>query len=86
LEEEVAVPRGYTHKVVALLNDDLTAVGRVHLGVIHILRSPSAEVSKREGVITESGFRTVSELKAMYERMETWSQICLDQIDGLLAQ
>ena len=86
LEEEVVLPKGYTHKVVALLNDDLTPVGRVHLGVIHILRSPSADVSKREGVITESGFRTVSELKAMYDRLETWSQICLDQIDGLLAQ
>jgi predicted NUDIX family phosphoesterase len=86
LEEEVAVPRGYTHKVVALLNDDLTAVGRVHLGVIHILRAPSAEVSKREGVITESGFKTLSELKGMFDRMETWSQICLDQIDALLAR
>jgi predicted NUDIX family phosphoesterase len=86
LEEEVVLPSGYTHKVVALLNDDLTPVGRVHLGVIHVLRSPSADVRKREGVITESGFRTVGELKAMYDRMETWSQICLDQIDALLAR
>lgn len=86
LEEEVVVPPGYTHKVVALLNDDLTPVGRVHLGVIHILRSPSADVRKREGMITESGFKTIPELKAMYDRMETWSQICLDQIDGLLAR
>lgn len=86
LEEEVVLPAGYSHKAVALLNDDLTPVGRVHLGVIHVLRSPSSEVRKREGVITESGFRTVPELKAMYDRMETWSQICLDQIDGLLAR
>lgn len=86
LEEEVEIPAGYSHKVVALLNDDLTPVGRVHLGVIHVLRSPSPDVRKREGVITESGFRTVAELKAMYDRLETWSQICLDQIDGLLAQ
>ncbi len=86
LEEEVILPAGYSHKVVALLNDDLTPVGQVHLGVIHILHSPSSDVRKREGVITESGFRTVSELKAMYDRMETWSQICLDQIDSLLAR
>lgn len=86
LEEEVVVPKGYTHKVVALLNDDLTPVGRVHLGVIHILRSPSQEVRKREGMITESGFKTRDELKAMYDRLETWSQICFDQIDGLLAR
>lgn len=86
LEEEVDVPAGYRHKVVALLNDDLTPVGRVHLGVIHVLQAPSPDVRKREGVITESGFRTVAELKSMYDRLETWSQICLDQIDGLLAQ
>ena len=86
LEEEVEVPPGYTHKIVGLLNDDLTPVGRVHLGVIHILRSPSPEVRKRETVITDSGFRTRDELQAMYGIMETWSQICLDQIDALLTQ
>jgi len=86
LEEEIVVPKGYSHKIVALLNDDLTPVGRVHLGVIHILRSPSPDVRKREGMITESGFKTRRELKAMYDRLETWSQICLDQIDGLLAR
>lgn len=86
LEEEVAIPPGYTHKIVALLNDDLTPVGKVHLGVIHVLRTTSPEVRKREGVITESGFKTLSELKGMRDRMETWSQICLDQIDALLAR
>jgi predicted NUDIX family phosphoesterase len=86
LEEEVAIPPGYTHKIVALLNDDLTLVGRVHLGVIHVLRTASPEVRKREGVITESGFKTLAELKGMFDRMETWSQICIEQIDALLAK
>ncbi len=86
LEEEVVIPPGYSHKVVALLNDDLTPVGRVHLGVIHILKVTSEDVRKREGVITESGFRTRDELKSMYDRMETWSQICLDHIDDLMAR
>lgn len=86
LEEEVVVPRGYTQKVVALLNDDLTPVGRVHLGVIHILRTASPEVRKREGVITESGFKTRAELKGMFDRLESWSQICIEQIDALLAK
>jgi predicted NUDIX family phosphoesterase len=85
LEEEVSVEKPYTQRVVALLNDDATPVGRVHLGVIHVLRAPSDRVVKREGVITESGFRTRDELRAMYDRMETWSQICLDQIDALLS-
>lgn len=86
LEEEVILPPGYAHKIVALLNDDQTPVGRVHLGVIHVLKVPSPEVKKREDVITESGFRTVPELKAMADRLETWSQICLDGLDGILAE
>jgi predicted NUDIX family phosphoesterase len=86
LEEEVMVPPGYTHKIVGLLNDDLTPVGRVHLGVIHVLRAPGPDVRKREGVITDSGFRTRSELQAMHAIMESWSQICLDRIDDLLAR
>lgn len=86
LEEEVSIGAAYTQKVVALLNDDATPVGRVHLGVIHVLRVAAPEVTKREGVITEAGFRSVDELRAMRERMETWSQICLDRLDALLAK
>ncbi len=86
LEEEVKIEGAYQQKVVALLNDDETPVGRVHLGVIHILRASTPNVVKREGVITESGFRTLDELRGMRERMETWSQICLDSIDGLMAR
>lgn len=84
LEEEVSIGGPYTHRVVALLNDDATPVGRVHLGVIHVLQATTQEVSKREGVITEAGFRTLDELRGMRDRMETWSQICLDQVDRLL--
>ncbi len=86
LEEEVAIEGPYTHRIVALLNDDDTPVGRVHLGVIHVLRASSDRVSKREDVITESGFKTVGELRALRDRMETWSQICLDRLDALLAK
>ncbi len=86
LNEEVVIGAPYTQKIVALLNDDATPVGRVHLGVIHILRVAAPDVAKREGVITEAGFRTLDELRAMHDRMETWSQICLDQIDALLAK
>jgi predicted NUDIX family phosphoesterase len=86
LEEEVRLPKGYTHRIVGLLNDDLTPVGRVHLGVIHVLKVTSPDVSRREDVITESGFKTLAELRAMNDRLETWSQICLEQIDGLLAR
>ncbi len=35
LDEEVVIDTPYTDRCVGLLNDDLTEVGRVHLGVVH---------------------------------------------------
>ena len=37
LEEEVSIPGGYSERLVGLINDDATEVGRVHLGVVHRL-------------------------------------------------
>lgn len=84
LEEEVSVPAGSTDRVVALLNDDSNEVGRVHLGVVHVLRAASDEVAKRESKITEAGFKTLDELRAMRDRLETWSQLCLGEAEKLL--
>ncbi len=84
LEEEVELPPGCTDRIVALLNDDATPVGQVHLGVIHVLRAPTDAVHNRERMIAESGFRTRDELQALRPRMETWSQICLDHLESWL--
>lgn len=85
LREEMIIPEDASHRIVALLNDDSNDVGRVHLGVVHLLTSPTDDVRKRESMITEGGFRTRDELVAMRDSLETWSQICLDQIDALVA-
>jgi len=75
--EEVCVEAGHTDTIVALLNDDSTEVGSVHLGIVHhwILDSPS--VSKREQVITQMAFMSPTELREVRDSMETWSQLCL---------
>jgi predicted NUDIX family phosphoesterase len=75
--EEVSVEAGHSDKIVALLNDDSTEVGSVHLGIVHhwILDSPS--VSRKEQVITQMAFMSPAELRKTKESMETWSQLCL---------
>jgi len=83
--EEVFIETTYTNHVVALLNDDSNEVGKVHLGVVHIFRLESAAARKREAMITESGFLTISELRTRRDALETWSQLCLDGLDRLLA-
>jgi predicted NUDIX family phosphoesterase len=79
--EEVSVETGHTDKIVALLNDDSTEVGSVHLGIVHhwILDSPG--VSRREQMITQMSFMSPAELREVRDSMETWSQLCLDLLE-----
>ena len=83
--EEVFIETKFTNHVVALLNDDSNEVGKVHLGVVHVFRLESPAARKRESVITESGFLTLAELRVRREALETWSQLCLDGFERLLA-
>ena len=83
--EEVFIETKFTNHVVALLNDDSNEVGKVHLGVVHIFRLESDAARKREAMITESGFLSIPELRARRDALETWSQLCLDGLDRLLA-
>ncbi len=84
VDEELIVQSGYQNHIRALLNDDSTEVGRVHLGIVHVFELESAQVSKRESVITQLAFRSPEELRAGRDQLETWSQICLDHLDQLL--
>jgi predicted NUDIX family phosphoesterase len=85
VNEEVQIDTPFEDRIVALLNDDTTEVGRVHLGVVHLFRLEEPKVQKREAMITNLAFLTKSELESRRENLETWSQICVDQFDQLLA-
>ena len=82
--EELNVQTKFDNRIVALLNDDTTEVGKVHLGVVHVFDLETDNVQKRESMITNVGFLTREELQARRENMETWSQICIDALDHLL--
>lgn len=81
--EEVSVEAGHADRVVALLNDDSTEVGSVHLGIVHCWTLDDAKVSKREQMITQMAFMGVPELHEVRDQMETWSQLCLDALDEI---
>lgn len=85
VNEEVQIETPFEDRIVALLNDDTTEVGSVHLGVVHVFRLEEAKVHKREAMITNLAFLTKSELLERRESLETWSQICVDHLDRLLA-
>jgi len=78
--EEVRVECGYTDRKVALLNDDSTQVGQVHLGIVHYWSLEAPAVTKREQLITESAFMGLDELRSVRDTMESWSQLCVDHL------
>ena len=82
LDEEVIIETPYRGRMVGLINDDETEVGRVHLGVVHLLDVDQPAVEPRETEIIDTGFRPVDELLTDIAHFETWSQICLKALFG----
>jgi len=85
VNEEVKIDTKFEDRIVALLNDDTTEVGQVHLGVVHVFKLAEPKVEKREAMITNLAFLGKEELAARRESLETWSQLCLDSLDRLLS-
>jgi predicted NUDIX family phosphoesterase len=84
VNEEIKIDSPFEDRIVALLNDDTTEVGRVHLGIVHVFRLVEPKVEKREAMITNVAFLDKDELRARRENLETWSQLCVDSLDRLL--
>jgi predicted NUDIX family phosphoesterase len=84
VNEEIKINTAFQDRIVALLNDDSTEVGRVHLGIVHMFKLAEPKVEKREAMITNLGFVSPEELRARRDSLETWSQLCIDALDRLL--
>jgi predicted NUDIX family phosphoesterase len=84
VNEEIRIDTPFEDRIVALLNDDSTEVGRVHLGIVHVFKLRESKVQKREAMITGLSFLAKEELIDRRESLENWSQICLDELDRLL--
>ena len=85
VNEEIKIDSPFEDRIVALLNDDATEVGRVHLGIVHVFKLTEPKVEKREAMITNLSFLTPEQLRERRDALETWSQYCVDGLDRLLA-
>ena len=84
VNEEIKIESPFEDRIVALLNDDTTEVGRVHLGIVHVFRLAEPKVQKREAMITNLSFLNRQQLLAVRGNLETWSQLCVDSLERLL--
>jgi len=78
IDEELQIASGYTARLIGLINDDTTDVGRVHLGVLYEIDSTSPEVQVRETHKMHGSWAPMDTLQESYDRLETWSQIVYD--------
>jgi predicted NUDIX family phosphoesterase len=84
VNEEITINTQFDDRIVALLNDDATEVGRVHLGIVHVFKLAEPKVEKREAMITNLAFLGRDALMARRESLESWSQLCVDSLERLL--
>ena len=62
-----------------VLNDDTTEVGKVHLGLLLLLKGDSGEIKIKDE--HQSGkLMTLEECKSMIDSFETWSQFALETL------
>jgi len=71
---------------VALINDDSTEVGYVHFGVVHVLQVPDESIVGRRSGIVGPEFVPLAEAVKDLSVYESWSRLCLEQLDALLAK
>jgi predicted NUDIX family phosphoesterase len=83
VREELSIQGVFDAKPIGLINDDSTEVGRVHFGVVYVLFCMPDKIKKNEQVITQVEFISIDELKQKRDQMETWSQLCIDNLDAL---
>ena len=68
-------------RLVALLNDDTTPVGAVHLGAVYVADVEGREVGIRETHKLGGGFAAPDAVAAVVDRMETWSRLCFEFLE-----
>ena len=82
--EELMIGTPYKQRAVALLNDDSTEVGQVHIGVVHVFECETDDITCGEASIADLEFFDKKLLLDSRGSMETWSQICCDHLEKLL--
>lgn len=69
-------------RLLGLLNDDADPVGAVHLGVVYEADATGQPVAVRETHKLAGEFAALDEVRAVVDRMETWSRLVFAYLEG----
>lgn len=67
---------------IGLLNDDRNPVGAVHLGVVFEVQATSRAIDVREHYKLSGRMASLDEVRAAWDRLETWSQLVAEALWG----
>ncbi len=73
--EELDAPWEPEFRLIGLLNDDTNPVGAVHLGVVFTVEAAGRPVHVREREKLTGSFASLEEVRQVWDRLETWSQL-----------
>jgi predicted NUDIX family phosphoesterase len=68
--------------MIGLLNDDRNAVGSVHLGLVYEVEAAGRPFSVREHDKLSGRLADAHEIRAAWDRMESWSQLVVSAMWG----
>ncbi len=78
--EELDAPWEPEFRLVGMLNDESNPVGSVHLGVVFLVEAAGRPIAVREHDKLTARMATAEELRAVRDRMETWSRLVADHL------
>lgn len=84
LDEEVTVGTIVCESLIGFIYDPATPVGQVHLGLVHHYELAAPQAMARDAALVDSGFSKLSALLASRGEFESWSQLALDRLAGIL--
>jgi predicted NUDIX family phosphoesterase len=68
-------------RLVALLNDDTTEVGAVHIGAVYVADAGGQSVAIRETDKLTGSFVEPAAVAAVVDRLETWSRLVFEFLE-----
>jgi len=81
-QEEMAADFHPAFEPLGVLNDDENPVGAVHLGLVYAADAAGRRVTIRETDKLSGAFARRAEVRAVADRLETWSALLFEHIEG----
>lgn len=80
--EELDAPFEPEVRPIALLNDDTTEVGAVHVGIVFVADAAGRPVAVRERDKLAGSFVTPDDVRRVIDQLESWSRIVFEAIES----